>query len=443
MTLTDPNAADRQTARTEVGSVFVSNYPPYSFWRPDRVPDAISALGSAPEPGATLGLYLHIPFCRMRCKFCYFKVYTDKDGNQVRRYLDAMAEEVRRYSEMTAVRGRPLEFIYFGGGTPSFISSLQLRDLAARLKQAIPWDGCKEVTFECEPGTLTEAKLEAIREIGVSRLSLGVEHFDDKILQENGRAHLSAEIYRCLPWIRAVGFEQMNIDLIAGMVGETWDTWRDAVRRTIDLEPDSVTIYQMELPFNTVYSSAILDGSLATPVADWPQKRAWHNHAIEELAAVGYTVSSAYTMVKSSGDARFIYRDAVWHGTDMIGAGVASFGHISGIHVQNCSDWDAYLARLDAGDLPLARAFRASPEERWTRELILQLKLGRVEPAYFREKFQVDIMDRFRPAFDRLRSEGMLDVGEEEVTLTREGLLQVDGLLREFLAPEYRNSRYT
>ena len=115
----------------------------------------------------------------------------------------------------------------------------------------MPWDSAEEVAFECEPGTLTQGKLEAIKEIGVTRLSLGVENLNDDILAENGRAHLSKEVYRVTPWIAELEFDQVNIDLIAGMVGETWDSWRDTVKRTIDLNPDSITVYQMELPFNT------------------------------------------------------------------------------------------------------------------------------------------------------------------------------------------------
>ena len=103
----------------------------------------------------------------------------------------------------------------------------------------MPWDSAEEVAFECEPGTLTQGKLEAIKEIGVTRLSLGVENLNDDILAENGRAHLSKEVYRVMPWIDALDFDQVNIDLIAGMVGETWDSWRDTVQRTIDLNPDS------------------------------------------------------------------------------------------------------------------------------------------------------------------------------------------------------------
>ena len=443
MTESRSGSAATETARTEVGSVFVSNYPPYSFWNRKQVPEALAALESPPAPEATLGLYLHIPFCRLRCKFCYFKVYTDKDSAQVKRYLAALAEEVRLLSALPAVVGRPLKFIYFGGGTPSFISSRQLRSLAARLQASIPWRGVSENTFECEPGTLTRSKLEAIREIGVTRLSLGVEHFDDRILKENGRAHLSKEIYRVIPWIRSLDFDQLNIDLITGMVGETWETWRDAVRRTIEIDPDSVTIYQMELPYNTLYSRRLQHGTMKRPIADWPTKRDWHDHAIEELSAAGFEIGSAYTMVKKGRSSGFAYRDAVWHGTDMLGTGVASFSHMSGVHFQNLPEWGTYLGQIEAGRLPIDRAFRTSPRERLTRELILQLKLGALDPGYFKEKFGADILDLFSSAFERLQASRMLRIDPEGVRLTRRGLLQVDSLLPEFYTPEHRNARYT
>jgi len=443
MTRTDPNTEAGGADETGVGSVFVSNYPPYSFWGSEAVPEAQAAIDAAPEAGRSLGLYLHIPFCRLRCKFCYYKVYTDKDNRQVKDYLDGMAHEVESYAGKRSVSGRPLEFIYFGGGTPSYLSSQDMRRLAERLRAAIPWDGSKEITFECEPGTLTRAKLETIRGIGVTRLSLGVEHFDDGILKENGRAHLSEEIYRTIPWIEALDFDQINVDLIAGMVGETWDTWRDAVKRTIDIAPDSVTVYQMELPYNTVYSKGLLDGSASVPLADWPLKREWHDYAFAELAAAGYEVSSAYTMVRKGKGSRFVYRDSLWHGTDMIGAGVSSYGHMGGVHYQNVGDWGKYLSEVGAGQLPLERAYRPTAKERLTRELILQLKLGVVDPEYFRDKFGADILETFRPAFERLQEREMLKTGDGRIELTRQGLLQVDLLLPEFYAPEYRNARYT
>ena len=244
----------------------------------------------SPPGDVPLGLYLHIPFCRKRCKFCYFRVYTDKNGADVERYIAALAREIELVSRLPVMGGRPFRFVYFGGGTPSFLSPKQLTSLVDRLRKCIDWDQAEEVTFECEPGTLSESKIHTLKEIGVTRVSLGVENFNDEILQENGRAHQSAEVYKSWKWIEAADFTNVNIDLISGMVGETWDNWRENVRRAIELAPESVTVYQMELPFNTVYSQDILGDKIETPVADWATKRAWVDFAFSELEAAGYSV---------------------------------------------------------------------------------------------------------------------------------------------------------
>jgi oxygen-independent coproporphyrinogen-3 oxidase len=446
MTHAEPATATGAVApsATEVGSVFVANYPPFSAWSPAALGRFAAVLDEPPipgTPGTPLGLYLHVPFCRKRCKFCYFRVYTDKDSSEIGAYLDALATEVELYAERRAVAGRPLEFVYFGGGTPSYLSVRQLTGLVARLEQAIPWKGAREITFECEPGTLTQSKLEAIREIGVTRLSLGIESFNDDVLRENGRAHVSTEIYRVLPWIAELGFDQLNVDLIAGMVGETWESWQENVERTLAIAPDSVTVYQMELPYNTVYSQDVLGGTFAQPLADWPTKRAWHEYAFARLAEAGYVLSSAYTMVKPGG--RFVYRDAVWHGCDLLGTGVASFGHLSGVHYQNVASWGEYLAPLAEHRLPLGRAYLTSPRERLTRETILQLKLGRLELGGLAAKFGIDPLDAFAPAWETLAGRGMLRLDGDAVELTPSGLMQVDRLLPEFYDQRFQNARYT
>ena len=427
---------------TDVGSVFVSNYPPYSAWDKDRPQLAERVLAEAPRSGVDFGIYLHIPFCRKRCKFCYFRVFTDKNAGEIGSYLDVLAAEVEAFSVMPAFAGRRPKFVYFGGGTPSYIGVEQLRALVDRLQAAIPWSGTEEVTFECEPGTLTQSKLEAIREVGVTRLSLGIENFNDDILRENGRAHVSKEIDRCLPWIAELNFHQLNIDLIAGMVGETWDTWKETVAKTLDLEPDSVTVYQMELPFNTRYSKNIIDGSFDRPLADWHTKRVWHDYAFQELAKAGYEISSAYTMVKSP-DTRFVYRDSVWHGCDLLGTGVASFSHIRDVHFQNVDGWGEYLARLHAGELPIGRAYQTTDREQLVREFVLQLKLGQVHVEYFQEKFDVAIPEIFSQPLQQLESQGFLAVTDGTVRLTRKGLLRVDSLLPEFYDPPHRGARYS
>jgi oxygen-independent coproporphyrinogen-3 oxidase len=197
----------------------------------------------------------------------------------------------------------------------------------------------------------------------------------------------------------------------------------------------------MELPFNTVYSGQVLDGG-GVQVADWDTKRAWHDYAFNELEGAGYEISSAYTMIKK-GQAPFVYRDSVWHGCDLVGVGVSSFSHLGGLHFQNISNWDRYLEAVDEGRLPVERGFLTRPEERLTREMILQLKRGHLSAAYFRNKHSAEIVEQFGEAFGRLRERGMLTLDGDEIRLTREGLLRVDSLLPEFYAAQYQNARYT
>jgi oxygen-independent coproporphyrinogen-3 oxidase len=440
---------DTTQEKTGLGNYFVANYPPFSFWKPAQLDAARAALNLSPNPDTPLGLYLHIPFCRKRCKFCYFRVYTDKNARDVEVYCDALVREVELCSRLKVVGGRDLHYVYFGGGTPSYLSATQLRDLMGRVQAHMSWSGAAEVTFECEPGTLQKHKLETLKELGVTRLSLGIENFDPKILEYNGRAHLEEEVYRAYGWAREVGFDQINIDLIAGMVGETWDNWRECIRKTIALAPESVTIYQMELPYNTVFSKQVKELTIigqdepGLVIADWPTKRAWVDYAFTQLGEHGYDQSSAYTMVRNKNKAQFVYRDALWHGADMFGAGVASFGHISGVHIQNVDQWDDYIRMLSEGQLPLNRAFPTTPRDRLIREAILQLKTGTLDEAYFRRKFNVDVRAEFRDAFDHLEQAGFLAEGSHRIELTRAGLLQIDRHLPAFFDPHYRSSRYT
>jgi oxygen-independent coproporphyrinogen-3 oxidase len=175
--------SDATQEKTGRGNYFVANYPPFSAWSRDHLPAAYAALDGPPAAGTKLGLYLHIPFCRKRCKFCYFRVYTDKNADDVKTYSDALVKEVSLYAETACVGGRPLDYVYFGGGTPSYLSATQLGSLMGRLQKVLPWDGAREVTFECEPGTLQHHKLATLKQLGITRLSLGVENFKPEILE--------------------------------------------------------------------------------------------------------------------------------------------------------------------------------------------------------------------------------------------------------------------
>ncbi len=444
MSTTSPPAAVPVPEQTEAGNYFVANYPPFSFWTQEANQEALAQLEQPAPAGRPLGIYFHIPFCRKRCHFCYFRVYTDKNADDIKKYLDAGIAEMERVAAKPYIAGRKPQFVYFGGGTPSYLSVPQLQRLTDRMKELFPWDEAQEVAFEAEPGTLTEKKLDGIRGIGVTRLSLGVENFDDHILEINGRAHRSGEIERAYKHARSIGFPQINIDLIAGMVEETEDNWKRCIDKALELEPDCLTIYQMEVPYNTtIYKEMRAAGKLVAPVADWPTKRRWVSEAFAAFEAAGYTVSSATTVVKDPQKTKFVYRDSLWSGADLLPLGVASFGILGEVHVQNHADILPYQMLVDSGKLPYYRAYHTNAEERFVREFILRMKLGRVQASYYLERHGIDPRVRFAPQLAALAAQGFITVQGDDIILSRDGLMQVDRLLHEFFLPHHRDARYT
>jgi oxygen-independent coproporphyrinogen-3 oxidase len=200
----------------------------------------------------------------------------------------------------------------------------------------------------------------------------------------------------------------------------------------------------MELPYNTVYSQDILGNQIETPVADWPTKRAWLDYAYDTLMAAGYHVSSAYTLVKDPEKVNFSYRDNLWRGSDLLATGVASFGHIHGVHYQNLTEWGEYIgALLEKNELPLKRGYVPTPHQALIREMILQLKKGYLETEYFRAKFQVEIVPEWQAVWDEYAAAGYVELTGDRIVLTRQGMLRVDALLHAFFEPEHQQVRYT
>jgi oxygen-independent coproporphyrinogen-3 oxidase len=296
-----------------VGNYFVAAYPPFSAWKASQTPALREVLNRRASP-APLGLYIHLPFCQKKCDYCYYLSYIAQPAEVVDRYLDTLIREIALYSVQPGVRGRPVSFVYFGGGTPSTLGSTQVRRLVDGLQRALSWNEVEELTFECAPRSVRPEFLATLREIGITRVSMGVQSFDNDLLKLNGRVHLAEDVSRAYALIRRTGFDSVNLDLMCGLTGETGETWRKSVRRAIDLEPESVTIYQTEIPRNTQLYRDLEAGALAAAAPSWNIKRLRLGRAFDDLERAGYTVVSAYNAVKDPQHHRFLYQDCFWRG---------------------------------------------------------------------------------------------------------------------------------
>lgn len=428
------------------GNYFVAAYPPFSQWSPEACGAFRELLSRPAESGtaAPLGLYVHIPFCVERCRYCYYLSLGGAGGGELGRYLDVLPKELALYADSGAIGPRPLDFVYFGGGTPSLLSETLLDRLLARLQEVLSWDATREVTFESAPKSVTRPKMERLRRLGVTRLSLGVQQLDDDVLGRNGRVHLVRDVLRAYEAVRGAGFEVVNIDLMVGMVGETEETLLGSLDRVIELEPDSVTLYQMEIPRNTpLYRDLESGEESAAALADWEEKHRRLALAFERLAEAGYEPISGYTMVRDRSRHGFVYQHEQYHGADLLGIGASAFGYLQGTHYQNAPSLGSYVELIEAGELPLLRAYRLNDEERLLRELVLQLKLGGVERDYFRGKFGVDIVEQWISRLIPLAERGWVRWDDSRLSLTPQGLVRVDHLVRTLYPAEHRDVRYS
>jgi oxygen-independent coproporphyrinogen-3 oxidase len=427
---------------TAAGNYFVSNYPPYSCWKADYIPHFLQALSRTAKPGP-LGLYVHLPFCRQRCHYCYFRVYPRRGAQDVDLYIDSVLKELSMYSHYPAIQNRAFSSVYFGGGSPSYLSVEQIRRLLGGLQELSAWDAVEECTFESEPGTVGVEKFLALKKLGVTRVSIGVQSLNDEVLRRNGRDLRAEDCVRAYHQAREAGFDEINIDLIAGLPGETEESWLRTIDQVLALAPDCITIYQMELTYNSALYASLKAGR-PLPLPDWPAKRAWVADAFRRCEEAGYAIGSGYMAIRHPQWWRFVYTvEHFWHGADLLALGETSFGHIQGVHYQNADTFDRYTHLLTRGKLPLRRAYPLGPEEKLRREVILHLKTGTLDVAYFRRKFDVELVDQFEPEFSALMEKGLLEIEGGTIRLTREGLLQVDWLLPNFYLPQHRGVRYT
>jgi len=431
-------ASASSTGLTEpaFGNYFVSAYPPFSSWSKDQVDRVADVLDEPVPAGAASGLYVHVPFCVQRCEYCYYLAHDDRPEVK-ERYLDALLAELRLYAHRPAFADRRLSFVYFGGGTPSSLTTRQIERLFDGLRREYPWDRVEEVTFECAPKTVTENKVRVLRDAGVNRISLGVQQMDDGVLAANGRVHLVADVERAYELLSGAGFDVVNIDLMVGLVGETEDTFARSLERVITMAPESVTIYQLEIPFNTPLYRRLRDDVEAEQPASWSLKRDRLARGFARLEEAGYTLRSAYTAVRDPERHLFRYQDEQYKGADLLGLGVSAFSYLGGTHFQNLARLEPYVERVEGGSLPHARAHVLSDRERLVRELVLQLKLLRVPLAPLRAKFGLDPLEVFADPLRRLVDGGWIRVAEDTIELTPRGVPNVDRLVRELFLPEH------
>ena len=412
---------------------FIAGYPPFEYLELE----AHDKMWAKPR----FGLYLHLPYCRKRCTFCFYKVYTNRHLLPMEDYLAALHREIELYGAKPELRERLVNTIYFGGGTPTTLSVEQMRALAAKLKETFTIAPDVEWTVEGEPGTLDEERAITLKEIGVTRLSLGVQSFNDELLARNGRSHGVAHALRAVGYARTLQFPVMNIDLMSGMIDETPETWDASLDTLIGIKPEHVSIYRMEVYKNTLLYSAGFTGPGVGGIPTDDQELAQWHHAVERLEAAGYTQVAGHAFILKP-EHNHVQRSDNWSTGELLGMGVSSFSYLNGVVFQNSSKWDEYVSNASAGRSAVKRSVRLSSKGVMGREMVLGLKLFRVDRIAFQSRHGFDPMDLYGARIGQLEREGLLSVTPEAIELTRRARDYVDIICALFYLPEHQDKRF-
>lgn len=395
------------------------NYPPFKKWKR-------SAIGEKLQD-RPMCLYLHIPFCTQRCSFCYYKTVDLKERPELDPYVDALCKEIKLVADHFDLGNRPIHAIYFGGGTPSLLQEHHFEKLVGTLRENFKqFDNHQQFALEAEPLTISKSKLETLAQLGVTRLSMGIQSFVEDIIQLSGRGHNQKQAYRAIEMAQKAGQGKwtINIDLLSGLAGETDETWKKSVECAIGTGVESITVYQMEAFTNTdFYKQGVREEKINLPDAE--QEKGFMQYAMGELTRQNYIPWSFFTYTKNNSDrSEYIYN--IWQGMEFYGLGVSAFGSMDNFLLQNTSDLDKYGEIVNAGELPLVRGYKFTCQDLMVRDVLLGMKLLRFDLNKFKSQYGFKLESLCAQPLGQLEAEGFITIGNDEVTLTDKGILHGD-----------------
>ncbi len=385
--------------------------------------------GKAAEEAGDAGLYLHIPYCRRKCRYCAFVSYPSTESG-IKDYLAAVDTEME-----LAVASFPelvdrLRTIYIGGGTPTVLSPKQLERLLTGLYRRFGFNPKWEITVEANPGTLDYNKARGLKDLGVNRLSLGAQSFDQSELNLLGRIHTPAEVARAVNDARRAGFTNINLDLISGLPGQTRSRWRNNLREAVRLVPEHLAAYSLKIEEGTMLTAMVERGEII-PVGE-DLEADFYEDTVEVLTACGYEHYEISNFARPGSRSR--HNLLYWRYQSYLGLGPAAWSFIGSRRWENEPDLSEYTRKIGLGELPIAQTEPIDQPTRVAEALFMGLRLTEgLDLAGFAARFGVNPLAYYVKAIDRHIRLGLLQQTGDRLVLTRRGLLLANQVFTDFL----------
>ncbi|WDG19445.1 radical SAM family heme chaperone HemW [Microbacterium sp. Clip185] len=381
--------------------------------------------GTAVDPTTDFGVYIHVPYCRVRCGYCDFNTYTADELRGHRRddYPDDLSREIALATRVLASHPRPAQTVFFGGGTPTLLSSAALGGMLHAVREGFGIAEGAEITVEANPDSVTHASLAELAEAGVTRVSIGMQSTVPHVLAALDRTHDPANVAAAVAGARAAGLD-VSVDLIYGAPGESLSDWRASVEAALALEPDHLSAYALIIEDGTKLARRIRAGEVPAPDDDLQAEM--YELVDDAMADAGFDWYEVSNWARGA-EHRSRHNLAYWRGTDWWGFGPGAHSHIAGVRWWNVKHPAAYAQRLSLGASPAAAREVPDQEARTLERILLESRI--------REGLPIEVVpsDR-RSAVAGLIADGLVEGASAlrgRIVLTRRGRLLADAVVRE------------
>jgi oxygen-independent coproporphyrinogen-3 oxidase len=403
---------------------YVYTYPPKGAYRPFA--DGRKAAESWRSVQGPINLYAHVPFCDMKCSFCNLFATTHHSEDTLNRYVAAICREFDLATAAFDLEQVELDSIYFGGGTPSVLSDRQLTALTKKFSSRSRIASDVDVSIEAAPDSIDAARCEAFLKMGFTRLSIGIQSFDDQELRAMGRHYGADRGAQVASAAVGAGIPNVNLDLIYGLPGQTAERWRRSLDIAVAIGPQTLTIYPLVVRNRTTFGTLLRMSTIQFPAAQ--VRYEWYDLAVELLTASGYRQRTLVTFARDRGGCRQEANEFIGLPTLGLGAGARSYAprlHYANDDYRTATGTSAaiaaYLVSVESGVLPVRSAVGLDETEAARRYMILNLLYQGVDRQRYQDRFGETVEQRFGIELDVLRAEGCLDESSPCLSLSARG----------------------
>ncbi|WP_271006800.1 radical SAM family heme chaperone HemW [Listeria seeligeri] len=375
----------------------------------------------------TSAVYIHIPFCEHICYYCDFnKVFLE--GQPVDEYVDLLIREM----QITAMNKQmePIDTVFVGGGTPTTLNEAQIAKLCTAIQGIFPMKEEVEFSFEANPGDLSVAKVQTMKDYGVNRISMGVQSFNNDLLKKIGRIHTVKDVYQSVENMRTVGFENVSIDLIFSLPGQSEEDFQDTLNQALALDLPHYSAYSLIIEPKTIFYNLMQKGKLFLPGQD--AEANMYDLLLVEMEKHGRKQYEISNFAKEGFESK--HNITYWSNEHYYGFGAGAHGYIGNTRYSNFGPIKKYMEPLQENKLPVFQQKELTLKEKMEEEMFLGLrKVSGVSKAGFQRKFGQDLDATFQNAIQKTMAKGWLENNEENVALTRNGRFLGNNVFQEFL----------